>query len=125
MKKKNSEYVDAYVEAYQAMRKKAIEVIKKYGKELDLRQIIKDKNPDADDDELEAVMMNECHSVFFSDRQGDIHDCMIQGVRYNEERERVEVFLHSFDGDIDEWMPSSYINGDEDYVYMTILKNCP
>ena len=124
-KEENFEYVDEYVEAYQEMKRKAIKVIQKYGKELDLRQIIKDKNPDADDDELEAVIMNECYSVFFSDWNDEIHDCLIQGVRYNEERKVVEVFLHSYDGDIDEWMSSSYISGADDNVYMTILKNCP
>lgn len=125
MKKENSEYVDAYVEAYQEMKRKAIEAIKKYGKELDIRQIIKDKNPDADDDELYSLIMNECYSVFYADNNGYIADCLIQGVRYNEERKRVEVVLHSSDGDIYEWMPTSYISGDDANVYMTILENCP
>ena len=125
MEKENSDYVAEYEKAYQEMKRKAIEVIKKYGKELDLRQIIKDKNPEADDDELEAAMMDECYSVFYADRHGYIYDCMIQGVRYDNERKIVEVFLHSSGGDIDEWMPVYYINGDEDYAYMTILENCP
>ena len=125
MKKTNYDYVAEYEKAYQAMKAKAIEVIEKYGRELDLRQIIKDKNPEADDDELDEAMIDECYSVFYADRHGYIYDCMIQGVRYDKERLIVEVFLHSSEGDIDEWMPVYYINGDEDYVYMTILENIP
>lgn len=125
MKKKNTDYIAAYVDAYQAMKKQAIKVIKKYGKEIDLRQIVKDMYPDADDDELDDAMIDECYSVFYADNDGYIYDCMIQGVRYNEERKEVEAFLHSSDGDIDEWIPASYINGCEDDVYMTILENCP
>ena len=133
--KTNYDYVQDYLDVYRTMREKAIEVIKNYGKELDVEQILKkrimkenglDKIPEFGTPEWDAISSDYDNLIYsevyyggFVTRHDYIYSVQILKVRYKDGN--VEVYLHSDDGYIDDWYDSSEVSFDADSVYMTIL----
>lgn len=127
--KTNIDFIDEYREAYSAMDERAEEVMKAYGKELDLlaigrAKVIKEQHL-TDEEEIEEALDDwRAENLFYcvyEDRHNNLYSCTINGVRWNKERGCIEAHVVEDNGGyIDEWMPASHVY-DQDAVYMSIL----
>lgn len=131
--KTNHECVQKYRYAYDEMRKQAIEVMKNYGKVLNVYEVLKarilkeqglDKMPEVGTEEYDAFCEDydeQKYSCVFEGKHEQVYIANIAMVRYNEEIKDVDVYLESDDGYISQWMPMLYIGYEQEAVYMTIL----
>jgi hypothetical protein len=128
--KTNYDYVNEYLKAYQKLRNKAEKVIKAYGKELDVMEIGKQRlmeeygykdESEVDDEELQDWKVNNVNTCVFVGKHGYVYTPYILGVRYNKERNNIEAYLETDEGDVSEWLSVSYVSYEPDAVYMTIL----
>ena len=127
--KTNMDFIDEYRKAYSAMDERAEEVMKAYGKELDLlaigrAKVIKEQHL-TDEEEIEEALEDwRAENLFYcvyEDRHNNLYTCTINGVRWNKERGCIEAHVVEDNGGyIDDWMPASYVY-DQDAVYMSIL----
>lgn len=128
-----TDYVEKYLDAYKEMKKAAIEKMKNYGKELDVREVCKkrfiemseyDKVDEVNIDELEEFYQNESYCCAFEGKHEIMYCVRIERVRYVPEKDWIEVYVSSDDGYVSEWLPESWIGFDSDAIYMTILDFC-
>lgn len=136
--KRENKFIQNYLDAYKAMRDRAIEIIKNYGKTLEIEQILKDrlmkekgwkKWPKSWSDEYYSVMeeieewkYNEMYWCSFEGKFDQVYCGYITKVRWNDEREEIEVYLDSDDESVSEWLPDSYIGYEKESIYQTILE---
>lgn len=129
--KKNVEFVNDYLKAFHAMREQAEEVIKNYGKELDVIEILKQRimeeygyksEDEIHEDVLEDCIINNAYYCIFEDKHGSLYNSCIHKIRYDAEKDEIEVYLKSDEGCIDDWYPRWCICSDMDAVYQTILE---
>ena len=124
------DHVRFYLDAYKSMKQAAIEAIKNYGKELDIREACKlmymkqehyKTEGEIPEDELLDFIQSNMYSCAFCGKHGDMYPVNIMKVRYNEEAKDVEVYLESDECYIADWYYASWVSYDEAAVYMSIL----
>lgn len=124
------DHVRFYLDAYKSMKQAAIEAIKNYGKELDIREAcklmyMKQQHYKTDDeipeDELLDFIQFNTYSCVFCGKHEDLYPVNIMKVRYDESSKDIEVYLESDEGYIADWYPVSWISYEEAAVYMSIL----
>ena len=125
--KKDMELVEALDNAYKAMRKRAIEVIKER-KEIDVVEILMDEckkengGEEPDEMDFEDLLSYSTYSCFLEGRHGDIFPVSILRVRYNrlhgcdDDFDNIDVYLKSGDGYVNDWYSIGYIVGEEGCV---------
>lgn len=126
----NIEYVKEYYKNINRLnadlKKKAIDAIKKFGKEIDVVAIkAHELNLDRDDDNAWDVVYNDCEYGNVDTRYNNIRECAILGVRYNKETDKIEALMRDYewDGTINDWMNINYLCRDTKMsVYVTILE---
>ena len=126
----NIEYVKEYYKNINRLnadlKKKAIDAIKKFGKEIDVVAIkAHELNLDRDDDNAWDVVYNDCEYGNVDTRYNNIRECAILGVRYNKEINIIEALMRDYewDGTINDWMDINYMCRDTQMsVYVTILE---
>ena len=126
----NIEYVKEYYKNINRLnadlKKKAIDAIKKFGKEIDVVAIkAHELNLDRDDDNVWDVVYNNCEYGNVDTRYNNIRECAILGVRYNKEIDKIEALMRDYewDGTINDWMDINYMCRDTKMsVYVTILE---
>ena len=127
--KTNYEYVQDYLNAGVEMRIKAEEVLKDFGKELDVLDLCEQhlaertgiKRGDENfEDAFREHVYAETYQCIYIDMYGNGTLCTIEKIKYNKETNNISVFLNSDEGFISEWFDTSQIYDDE-AVYMTIL----
>ena len=126
----NIEYVKEYYKNINRLnadlKKKAIDAIKKFGKEIDVVAIkAHELNLDRDDDNVWDVVYNDCEYGNVDTRYNNIRECAILGVRYNKEINIIEALMRDYewDGTINDWMDINYMCRDTQMsVYVTILE---
>lgn len=125
-----NKHLEKYYAAYKAMKEAAIEAMKEYGKRLDVRKECKKKlakqkgygsEEEITEDELHDFILTNTYSCFFIGKHEEIYLVNIEMVRYNEETKDVDAYLESDDGYVSDWYPVSWISGDVDAVYQTVL----
>jgi hypothetical protein len=127
-----NDYVEKYLEAYKEMKKAAIEKIKNYGKELDVREICEKRycemsmrdGSEIYDEDIEEFYQNESYCCAFEGKHEIMYCVRIERVRYVPEKDWLEVYVSSDDGYVSEWLPESWIGFDSDAIYMTIVEFC-
>lgn len=133
-----NEFVKNYLDAYKAMKDRATEVIKNYGKTLEVQEILKTRlmkekgwtewpaygseEAESVEQEVEDWKYEEMFWCGFEDKHGSIHGGYIPMVRWNAAREEIEVYFESGDGFISQWLSEHYIGFDNDAIYQTILE---
>lgn len=129
--KTNKDFIEDYNKAFIAMRDKAVEVIKAFGRELDLMEIgiatVCQHDDLESEPELDDALHEWCDAQLYNcgykDDDGRYHLCTIIGVRWNEEHRRVEAHLSSCSDDsVDEWMPVAHIDNFSENVYRSVLE---
>ena len=124
--KRNYDYVQNYIDAYQAMRKKAIQVIKDYGKEFDLIEYAKKRlkeelDGEVMEEDIDDWLVENSYSCVLVGKHGTLYPCTVMKARYNDKTETIEVYLSSDDGYINEWFSDYDVDYEKDAVYQTIL----
>ena len=129
--KTNFDLLNDYWNTCRNLRKKGEEVIKAYGKELDVIEIgrqrimeeygYKDVS-EVDDEQLQDWKVNVAYTCVYVGKHGYVYTPYILGVRYNESGGYVEVYLETDEGDISHWYPVSYVTYENNAVYETILE---
>lgn len=122
-------YLQDYLDAYRKMKEAAIEKIKNYGKELDVRDIcekryIEMSERDKDEiyeEDIEEFYQSESYCCAFEGKHETMYCVRIEKVRYVPQKDRVEVYVSSDDGYVSEWLPESWIGFDTEAIWMTIL----
>ena len=121
------DFVRRYIDAYRQMVEEATKAMKEYDKELDIVEIgkkILEKNLsevyEEDIDDWKSENLNSC---IIEGRHEILYACSIVKVRYNTEKECIEVYLEDGEGCIHDWYTTSWITYGEEGVYMTILEN--
>ena len=128
--KRNLEILNDYYNARNSMRERARKVIKKYGKELDVIEIIKKRlikdgviderdEPEDYSETLEESLQDEGFYSQFEDKHGGWHSVLVLKVRYNKTSNHVEAYVKEDGGDIEGWF-DDYLLYDTG-VYETIL----
>ena len=136
--KKTNEFVQNYLDAYKAMREAAIEKIKNYGKTLEVEEVLKSRlmkkkgwtewpaygseEADSVEDDILEWKYNEMYWCSFEGKHEHIYCGYIPMVRWNAERQEIEIYFDSNDGCVAEWLPESYIGFERDAIYQTILE---
>lgn len=124
------DHVRFYLDAYKSMKQAAIEAIKNYGKELDIREACKlmymkqqhyKTEDEIPEDELLDFIQFNTYSCVFCGKHEDLYPVNIMKVRYNESSKDIEAYLESDEGYIADWYPVSWISYEEAAVYMSIL----
>lgn len=134
----NRKYVEEFRTAFKAMKARAIEVMMKYDGTLDVVEILKkrildmhgmDEWPasntdvwDELDEELDELKSTELYCCAFTGKYETVYNTNIDAVRWNKEKKMLEVYLHSDDGYINEWIPETYVDFDQEAIYFTILE---
>lgn len=124
----NIDYVQNYFKSTNKLdadlEKKATEVIKEFGKEIDIFAIkAHDLNLDRDDEEVWDAVLSDCEFGIIDTMHDDICECAIFGVRYNKETDRIEALMDYQWANVDEWMEIIYMRRDTQIsVYATILE---
>lgn len=124
-----NDYVEKYLNAYREMKAAAIEKMKNYGKELDVRDICEKRyykmserdNSEIYEEDIEEFYQNESYCCAFEGKHEMMYCVRIERVRYIPEKDWIEVYVSSDDGYVSEWLPESWIGFDSDAIYMTIL----
>lgn len=127
-----NDYVEKYLNAYREMKEAAIEKMKNYGKELDVRDICEKRyykmserdNSEIYEEDIEEFYQNESYCCAFEGKHEMMYCVRIERVRYVPEKDRIEVYVSSDDGYVSEWLPESWIGFDTDSIWMTILDFC-
>ena len=125
-----NDYVEKYLAAYREMKDAAIEKMKNYGKELDVREICEKRYHEMferDGNEIEDIeefCQNESYCCAFEGKHEMMYCVRIEKVRYVPEKDWIEVYVSSDDGYVSEWLPESWIGFDRDAIWMTILEFC-
>lgn len=126
-----TDYVKNYIAAYKEMKDAAIEAIKNYGKTLDVYEICKQQfmeqtgckdESEIYEDELYDFLCENTYSCVMEGKHENIYIVNIVKVRYNKQREMIDVYLETDDGDVSEWLPISWVTFEQDAVYQTILE---
>ena len=73
-------------------------------------------------DEKCLECMDSNQSVFVRSIREQIYSGYISMVRWNTEKNEIEIFFNSNDGYISEWLPETYIEFDREAIYKTILE---
>ncbi len=124
-------FVQNYLDAYETMRKEAIEKIKNYGKVLDVyeeinKNIVKEKGyksvNEITDDDRDEYYWDYFYNCVYEGKHNYLYCCRIAKVKYDEKENDVYVYLEDDDYGICEWFPHWDIGFDKDAIYMTILK---
>lgn len=125
-----NEFITKYDKAYFEMRDAAIEKIKNYGKTFDvyakLRQMLMKEKGYKDEseiyeDEWDNYKWENVYSCVFKDRHETLCEGNITMVRYNSERQGVDILFEEFEGYFHEWIPQYYVEWGVEYVWRTIL----
>lgn len=115
----------AYNEAYTEMKEYAEKLLIKYGNEIDVKQIGKqrlmEEQVEAEDEDLYDWMSCNSYTCIIESKSGEPHECTIAKVRYNEEKECIEVYLEDDYGAFCDWYPIYWITFGGEYVFMTII----
>jgi hypothetical protein len=128
--KKNCDYLQDYLDAYQMMKNRAIEVMRDYGEELDVTNVGKrlimehygySSEDDVCYDELSDWMDNNVYCCVFQDKHGSTSPMRILKTRYNDDLCDIDVCLEHEEGFFSGWYPAYKICGDRDAAYMTVL----
>jgi len=118
------DFVKEYIDAYKAMRDSAIEKIRNYNGILEVAELLRKQyrelSEDPDEEGEQDYINANIYWCFFEGKNGYIYSCKIVMVRWNKEREVVEVYLESNEGDVAEWFYHTYISGDMDMLWETI-----
>ena len=126
-----NKYIENYNAAYKAMKEAAIKKMMEYGKTLDVREECKRilmtekgciNEKEITEDELYDFIVTNTYACFLIGKHEQIYITNITKVRYNKETKDVDVYLETDDGYVTEWYPVSWINGDQDAAYLTILE---
>ena len=136
--KKNSDYIKNFDNAYKSMKNRATEIIKDFGKTLEVEKVLQNrmmkdmgwitwpligsKEMDAVEEEIEEWKYNEMFWCAFEGKHEQINSGYISMVRWNTEKNEIEIFFNSNDGYISEWLPETYIEFDREAIYKTILE---
>lgn len=136
--KKNVDYIMDFNNAYKAMKDHATEVIKNYGKTLEVEEILKSRlmkekgwtewpvygseAADSIENEVEEWKYDKMYWCSFEGKHEQIYCGYISMVRWNTEREEIEIYFDSNDGYVSEWLPESYIGFEREAIYLTILE---
>ena len=128
MEKKD--YVQNYYDAYNEMKQAALKVIKELGKEIDLveiaKAIITENEGELEKDEmlecLDSWMAENAYACAVTLKHGDILGCSVYKVRYNKDKDMVEVYLVDDYGELEDWYDEWFVTYDRDAVYATILE---
>lgn len=124
-------YVENYFAAYKEMKDAAIEAIKNYGKTLDVYEICKqlfmekmgyEDESEIYEDEFYDFICENTYSCVMEGKHGNIYIVNIVKVRYNKQREMIDVYLETDDRDVSEWLPISWVTFEKDAIYQTILE---
>lgn len=119
------DYIRAYNEAYTELKEYAEKLLIKYGKEIDVKQIgkqilIQNKIEEEDEDLYDWMSCN-AYTCIVETKNGNPYECTIAKVRYNNEKERIEVYLEDDYGAFCDWYPIGWITFGSEYVFMTII----
>ena len=129
MEKKASKFVKDYIAAYAAMRDSAIEKMKNYGKTLDMVDMLKQEylleSEDPTEEGEEDYINSELFWCFVEGRHGNIWSVKITEVRWNNERQIIEVYLEDTYGDVSGWYYDTDIIGDNDMLWQAIHEFIP
>lgn len=124
----NIDYVQNYFKSINKLNadleKKATDAIKKFGKEINIVAIkAHDLNLDRDDDEVWDAVLSDSEFGIVETKHDDICECVILGVRYNKETDKIEALMYDYQWEIvDEWIVIDYLYRDTQIsVYVTIL----
>lgn len=119
------DYIKAYNEAYTELEEYAEKLLIKYGKEIDVKQIGKQRlmqnKIEEEDEDLYDWMSCNSYTCIIETKNGRPYECTIAKVRYNEEKEDIEVYLEDDYGVFCDWYPIYWITFGREYVYMTII----
>lgn len=127
----NIEYVQNYYKGINKLNadleKKAIDAIKKFGKEIDVVAIkAHELNLDRDDDKVWDVVYNDCEYGNVEIQCTHIYECAILGVRYNKVTDKIEALMYDYRWNslnVNEWMNINYLCKEAVMsVYITILR---
>ena len=119
------DYIKAYNEAYTELKEYAEKLLIKYGNEIDVRQVGKqrlmEEQGKVEDEDLNDWMSCNAYTCIVETKNGNPYECTIEYVRYNSEKEYIEVFLEDDYGVFCDWYPIYWITFGKEYVFMTII----
>ena len=122
---KRKDYVADYLDAYKAMKAAAIEKMKDYGKTLDVREVIRQRiiatYGEENEELLEDSFYEQSYACVFVGKHGDVYQTTVSKVRYNDNKEDLEVFLEEDNGCFSDWFDSFMVEYDRDAIYMTVF----
>lgn len=134
----NKLFVENYLDAYKAMRERAVEVIKKQGKTLEVYEVLKSRTmiekgwkewPAYGTDEYDSIeeiaeewKYDQMFWCTFEGKHGHVFCGYISMVRWNAKNEGIEVYFDTNDGCVSEWLPEYLICNGREAIYETILE---
>ncbi len=125
----NIDYVQNYFKSVNKLNgdleKKATDVIKEFGKEIDIVAIkAHDLNLDRDDEEVWDAVYDDCEYGNVDTRHDGNIECAILEVRYDKETDTIEALMQDYQWEtVYEWIDINYLCRDTQMsVYVTILE---